>query len=94
MVASEDGETLLITHVGLRHEGLYICRGSNWAGVAQAEVQVSVQGEYSIWGKSCYPSHVSGRVWLAKGRVFLALLLGRCSVARLIHWDLALCQQG
>ncbi|XP_075295707.1 hemicentin-2 [Opisthocomus hoazin] len=43
VVASEDGETLLITHVGLRHEGLYICRGSNWAGVAQAEVQVSVQ---------------------------------------------------
>ncbi|KAJ7414143.1 hemicentin-2 [Willisornis vidua] len=41
-VVSEDGGTLLITHVGLGHEGLYICQGSNWAGVAQAEVQVLV----------------------------------------------------
>ncbi|KAM9370790.1 LOW QUALITY PROTEIN: hemicentin-2 [Phaethornis superciliosus] len=43
VVVSEDGGTLLITRVGLAHEGLYICQGSNWAGVAQAEVQVSVQ---------------------------------------------------
>ncbi|KAM6237533.1 hemicentin-2 [Spheniscus humboldti] len=43
VVVSEDGGTLLITHVGLSHEGLYICQGSSWAGVAQAEVQVSVQ---------------------------------------------------
>ncbi|NXV49393.1 HMCN2 protein, partial [Uria aalge] len=42
-VVSEDGRTLLIAHVGLDHEGLYICQGSNWAGVAQAEVQVLVQ---------------------------------------------------
>ncbi|XP_059684707.1 hemicentin-2 [Gavia stellata] len=43
VVVSEDGGTLLIARVGLAHEGLYICQGSNWAGVAQAEVQVSVQ---------------------------------------------------
>ncbi|NWQ85368.1 HMCN2 protein, partial [Burhinus bistriatus] len=42
-VVSEDGGTLLIARVGLGHEGLYICQGSNWAGVAQAEVQVLVQ---------------------------------------------------
>ncbi|NXL61227.1 HMCN2 protein, partial [Chordeiles acutipennis] len=43
VVVSEDGGTLLVTRVGLGHEGLYVCQGSNWAGVAQAEVQVSVQ---------------------------------------------------
>ncbi|NXJ61810.1 HMCN2 protein, partial [Rostratula benghalensis] len=43
VVVSEDGGTLLITHVGLGHEGLYICQGSNWAGMAQAEVQLLVQ---------------------------------------------------
>ncbi|NXG61820.1 HMCN2 protein, partial [Hemiprocne comata] len=43
VVVSEDGGTLLIARVGLGHEGLYICQGSNWAGVAQAKVQVSVQ---------------------------------------------------
>ncbi|XP_009950773.1 PREDICTED: LOW QUALITY PROTEIN: hemicentin-2, partial [Leptosomus discolor] len=43
VVVSEDSGTLLIPRVGLGHEGLYICQGSNWAGVAQAEVQVSVQ---------------------------------------------------
>ncbi|KAM6193100.1 hemicentin-2 [Sarcoramphus papa] len=43
VVVSEDGGTLLITRVGLSHEGLYICQGSSRAGVAQAEVQVSVQ---------------------------------------------------
>ncbi|XP_010139814.1 PREDICTED: hemicentin-2-like, partial [Buceros rhinoceros silvestris] len=43
VVVSEDGGTLLIARVGLGHEGLYVCQGSNWAGVAQAEVQVSVQ---------------------------------------------------
>ncbi|KAM6117600.1 hemicentin-2 [Phoenicopterus ruber ruber] len=43
VVVSEDGRTLLITRVGLSHEGLYVCRGSSQAGVAQAEVQVSVQ---------------------------------------------------
>ncbi|NXT87983.1 HMCN2 protein, partial [Anhinga rufa] len=42
-VVSEDGGTLLITRVGLSHEGLYICQGSSQAGAAQAEVQVSVQ---------------------------------------------------
>ncbi|NXU40299.1 HMCN2 protein, partial [Drymodes brunneopygia] len=42
VVVAEDGGTLLITRVGLGHEGLYICQGSNWAGMAQAEVQVSV----------------------------------------------------
>ncbi|KAM6047554.1 LOW QUALITY PROTEIN: hemicentin-2 [Theristicus caerulescens] len=43
VVVSEDGGTLLITRVGLSHEGLYICQGSSQAGVAQAEVQVLVQ---------------------------------------------------
>ncbi|XP_008940595.1 PREDICTED: hemicentin-2-like, partial [Merops nubicus] len=42
-VVSEGGGTLLIARVGLAHEGLYTCQDSNWAGVAQAEVQVSVQ---------------------------------------------------
>ncbi|NXX99985.1 HMCN2 protein, partial [Centropus bengalensis] len=42
VVISEDGGTLLIARVGLGHEGLYVCQGSNWAGVAQAEVQVLV----------------------------------------------------
>ncbi|KAK2535167.1 Hmcn2 [Columba livia] len=44
-VVSRDGRTLLITHVGLGHQGLYVCQGSSSAGVAQAEVQVSVQGK-------------------------------------------------
>lgn len=66
-MVSEDGGTLLIIRVGLGHEGLYVCQGSNWAGVAQAEVQVSVQSECSICGKTCYPSHVSERLLLAKG---------------------------
>ncbi|NXL43420.1 HMCN2 protein, partial [Podilymbus podiceps] len=43
MVGSEDGGTLLITRVGLSHEGLYVCQGRSQAGVARAEVQVSVQ---------------------------------------------------
>ncbi|XP_039417870.1 hemicentin-2 [Corvus cornix cornix] len=42
VVVSEDGGTLLVTRVGLGHEGLYVCQGSSWAGLAQAEVQVSV----------------------------------------------------
>ncbi|XP_065504896.1 hemicentin-2 isoform X1 [Caloenas nicobarica] len=42
-VVSKDGRTLLITHIGLGHQGLYVCQGSSRAGVAQAEVQVSVQ---------------------------------------------------
>ncbi|XP_063265782.1 hemicentin-2 isoform X3 [Prinia subflava] len=42
VVVSQDDGTLLVTRVGLGHEGLYICQGSNWAGLAQAEVQVSV----------------------------------------------------
>ncbi|XP_041262809.1 hemicentin-2 isoform X2 [Onychostruthus taczanowskii] len=42
VVVSEDGGTLLVTRVGLGHQGLYICQGSNRAGLAQAEVQVSV----------------------------------------------------
>ncbi|XP_014111826.1 PREDICTED: hemicentin-2 [Pseudopodoces humilis] len=42
VVVSKDGGTLLVTRVGLGHEGLYICQGSNWAGLAQAEVHVSV----------------------------------------------------
>ncbi|NXM66860.1 HMCN2 protein, partial [Serilophus lunatus] len=41
-VVSKDDGTLLFTRVGLAHEGLYICQGSNWVGVAQAEVQISV----------------------------------------------------
>ncbi|XP_010176901.1 PREDICTED: hemicentin-2, partial [Mesitornis unicolor] len=43
VVVSEDSGTLLIARVGLIHEGLYICQGSSWAGVVQAEVRVSVQ---------------------------------------------------
>ncbi|NXE29503.1 HMCN2 protein, partial [Ardeotis kori] len=43
VVVSEDGGTLLIARVGLSHEGLYVCQGSSQAGVAHAEVQVSVQ---------------------------------------------------
>ncbi|NXT17234.1 HMCN2 protein, partial [Syrrhaptes paradoxus] len=43
VVVSKDGGTLLIARVGLVHEGLYVCQGSSQAGVAQAEVQVSVQ---------------------------------------------------
>lgn len=58
---SEDGGTLLVTRVGLAHEGLYVCQGSSWAGLAQAEVQVSVHGEI------CCPSHVLGRTGLPKG---------------------------
>lgn len=73
VVVSEDGGTLLVTRVGLGHEGLYVCQGSSWAGLAQAEVQVSVHGESSIWGETCYPSHVSGRTWLAKGVGVLGL---------------------
>ncbi|XP_071310090.1 hemicentin-2 isoform X1 [Agelaius tricolor] len=42
VVVSEDGGTLLLTRVGLGHQGLYVCQGSTWAGLAQAEVQVSV----------------------------------------------------
>ncbi|NXD74922.1 HMCN2 protein, partial [Halcyon senegalensis] len=48
VMVSDDGGILLIARVGLGHEGLYICQGSNWAGVAQAEVQVSVQEPPSI----------------------------------------------
>lgn len=55
-MVSQDGGTLLITPVGLGHEGLYICQGSNWAGLAQAEVQVSVHGECSIWRGMGNPS--------------------------------------
>lgn len=50
-MVSEDGGTLLIARVGLAHEGLYVCQGSNWAGLGQAEVQVSVQGECSTWSE-------------------------------------------
>ncbi|KAK2535403.1 Hmcn2 [Columba guinea] len=49
-VVSRDGRTLLITHVGLGHQGLYVCQGSSSAGVAQAEVQVSVQALPRIQG--------------------------------------------
>ncbi|NXE71877.1 HMCN2 protein, partial [Calcarius ornatus] len=42
VLVSQDGGTLLLTRVGLGHQGLYICQGSTWAGLAQAEVQVSV----------------------------------------------------
>ncbi|NXP61839.1 HMCN2 protein, partial [Chloropsis cyanopogon] len=48
VVVSEDGGTLLVTRVGLGHQGLYICQGSSWAGQAQAEVQVSVHVPPSI----------------------------------------------
>ncbi|XP_068012089.1 LOW QUALITY PROTEIN: hemicentin-2 [Melanerpes formicivorus] len=47
-VVSEDGGTLLIARVGLAHQGLYVCQGSNWAGLAQAEVQLSVQAPPSF----------------------------------------------
>ncbi|XP_074702115.1 hemicentin-2-like [Strix aluco] len=57
VVVSEDGGTLLITRVGLSHEGLYVCQGSNHAGVAQAEVQVSVQVPPSF--SSAEPANVS-----------------------------------
>ncbi|XP_074779784.1 hemicentin-2 [Athene noctua] len=57
VVVSEDGGTLLITRVGLSHEGLYVCQGSNHAGVAQAEVQVSVQVPPSF--SSAEPADVS-----------------------------------
>ncbi|XP_061867610.1 hemicentin-2 [Colius striatus] len=43
VTVSEDGGTLLITRLGLGHGGLYICQGRSWAGLAQAEVWVSVQ---------------------------------------------------
>lgn len=66
-MVSEDGRTLLIARVGLGHEGLYVCQGSNWAGVAQAEVQVLVQGEHSTWDEIRYSSCMSGRMWLTKG---------------------------
>ncbi|XP_075375673.1 hemicentin-2-like [Mycteria americana] len=56
-VVSKDGGTLLITRVGLSHEGLYICQGSSLAGVAQAEVQVSVQVPPSF--SSAEPTAVS-----------------------------------
>ncbi|XP_062361457.1 hemicentin-2 [Cinclus cinclus] len=42
VVVSKDTGTLLVTRVGLGHQGLYICQARNWAGLAQAEVQVSV----------------------------------------------------
>ncbi|NXR76749.1 HMCN2 protein, partial [Pycnonotus jocosus] len=48
VVVSQDGGTLLVTPVELGHEGLYICQGSNRAGLAQAEVQVSVHVPPSI----------------------------------------------
>ncbi|NWS89802.1 HMCN2 protein, partial [Toxostoma redivivum] len=48
VLLSEDGGTLLLTRVGLGHQGLYTCQGSNWAGLAQAEVQVSVHVPPSI----------------------------------------------
>lgn len=91
-MVSEDGGTLLITRVGLDHEGLYICQGSSQAGVAEAEVQVLVQGEHSIWGETHYPSHVSGRTWLVKGVHALGPVLGRRRVISLIRWELSLCQ--
>ncbi|XP_050570610.1 hemicentin-2 [Cygnus atratus] len=43
IVVSEDGGTLLISHVGLAHQGLYACQGSSRAGGAQVQVWVSVQ---------------------------------------------------
>ncbi|XP_039576204.1 hemicentin-2 [Passer montanus] len=48
VMVSEDGGTLLVTRVGLGHQGLYICQGSNRAGLARAEVQVSVHVPPSI----------------------------------------------
>ncbi|NXR37520.1 HMCN2 protein, partial [Zosterops hypoxanthus] len=42
VVVSQDSGILLVTQVGLGHEGLYVCQGSNWAGLAQAEMQVTV----------------------------------------------------
>lgn len=83
VVLSEDGGTLLVTRVGLGHQGLYICQGSNWAGLAQAEVQVSVHGECSIWGETCCPSPALGRMWLPKwgGSSWPRFLVGAGSLA-------------
>lgn len=60
-MVSQDGGTLLVTRVGLGHEGLYVCQGSNWAGLAQAEMQVTVYGECSIWGEMGYPIPCVGK---------------------------------
>ncbi|NXV99808.1 HMCN2 protein, partial [Fregetta grallaria] len=68
VVVSKDGGTLLITRVGLSHEGLYICQGSSRAGVAQAELQVLVQVPPNI-----EPSAVELAV-LENGRVSLECL--------------------
>lgn len=67
VVVSEDGGTLLLTRVGLGHQGLYVCQGSTWAGLAQAEVQLSVHGECSVWGEGGCPSRVLGGMGLPKG---------------------------
>ncbi|XP_040387830.1 hemicentin-2 isoform X3 [Cygnus olor] len=48
IVVSEDGGTLLISHVGLAHQGLYVCQGSSRAGGAQVQVWVSVQARPSV----------------------------------------------
>ncbi|XP_062447296.1 hemicentin-2 [Rhea pennata] len=48
VVVSEDGRTLVIPHVGLSDEGLYVCQGSNEAGGTQAEVWVLVQERPSV----------------------------------------------
>lgn len=58
---SEDGGTLLISHVGLAHQGLYVCQGSSRAGGAQVQVWVSVQGEHRAWGRPALcPMHKGG----------------------------------
>nr|XP_010300774.1 PREDICTED: hemicentin-2 [Balearica regulorum gibbericeps] len=62
VVVSEDGGTLLIIRVGLGHEGVYVCQGSNWAGVAQAEVQVSVQTSRDMMMKVLVPPNIEPSV--------------------------------
>nr|XP_047909504.1 hemicentin-2 [Anser cygnoides] len=48
VVVSEDSGTLLISHVGLAHQGLYVCQGSSRAGAAQVQVWVLVQARPSV----------------------------------------------
>ncbi|NXL95018.1 HMCN2 protein, partial [Alectura lathami] len=67
VTVSEDGGTLLIAHVRLSHQGLYICQGSSWAGGAQAEVWVLVQEppSFSPAEPTAVPVLEGQDVWLA-----------------------------
>lgn len=76
-MVSEDGGTLLVTRVGLGHQGLYICQGSSWAGLAQAEVQVSVHGERSAGVRWAIHPVCWEERGCPKGWEFLAQIFGR-----------------